>query len=87
MALSHTTAILRIPEVLGVFSVLDVGDCVLGTEEGGSNRCKKTKKQRIEFVEMAASATLSRATGTFVQEEPGGVEILAGVKQKMMSLS
>ena len=31
IALSYTRAILGIPGVLGVFSVLDVADCVLGT--------------------------------------------------------
>ena len=54
---------------------------------GGLVIAEKQKKQRIEFVEIAASATLSWATGTFVQEEPGVVEMSMGAKQKIMSLS
>ena len=45
MALSHTTAILRIPGVLGVFSVLDVADCVLGTERDVTIAKKKGNKK------------------------------------------
>ena len=43
MPLSHTTAILRTPGVLGVFSVLDVADCVLGTAEAKKKRGEKTR--------------------------------------------
>ena len=46
MPLSHTTAILRIPGVLGVFSVLDVADCVLGTERNVTTATKKGEKTR-----------------------------------------
>ena len=41
IAVSYTTAILRIPRVLGVFSVLDVADCVLGTERDATIAKKK----------------------------------------------
>ena len=51
ISLSHTTAILRIPGVLGVFSVFDVADCVLGT------KCDVTiaKKKRGEKTRGSAS--------------------------------
>ena len=43
MPLSHTTAILSTPGVLGVFSVLDVADCVLGTAEAQKKSGKKKR--------------------------------------------
>ena len=45
MPLSYTTAILRTPGVLGVFSVLDVADCVLGSERGVTEAKKKIRDE------------------------------------------
>ena len=47
----YTTAILMIPGVLGVFSVLDVADCVLGTERNVT----EAKKKRGEKTRGSAS--------------------------------
>ena len=45
MAPGNTTAILRIPGVLGVFSVLGVANCVLG-EEGDVTIAQKQKRKQ-----------------------------------------
>ena len=46
ISLSHTRAILGNPGVLGVFSVLDVADCFLGTERDVTI-AKKEKGEKI----------------------------------------
>ena len=57
ITLSYTTAILRTQRVLGVFSVLDVADCVLGTAEAKKKRGKKTRGKgdnRVALLEALA---------------------------------
>ena len=46
VAFSHTTAILRIPGVLRVFSVLDVADCVLVKERAVTIAKKKDGRKQ-----------------------------------------